>query len=92
MYGITPQNSQVVFGQLLGMADYISLPLGTAANLLKPFKGKFNLHGLYKIQTSKKSKLLNFCGLKNSLEGFCLKSVSLELCMRRPLCDGLFFS
>ena len=28
MYGISPQNSRVVFGQLLGMADYISLPLG----------------------------------------------------------------
>ena len=28
MRGISPQSGQVVFAQLLGMADYISLPLG----------------------------------------------------------------
>jgi len=27
-YGISPQGGQVMFGQLLGMADYISSPLG----------------------------------------------------------------
>ena len=27
-YNISPQSGQVVFGQLLGMADYVSSPLG----------------------------------------------------------------
>ena len=29
MRGVSAQSDRVVFGQLLGMADYISLPLGT---------------------------------------------------------------